>query len=113
MSQTTPVTTATTIPLPSGPLLLQAAKLAINQDKPIQMDYYVETSQGKAFLVEDSEDKKNRVLLKSRDEYTSLITNIFKPSDADDYIVMTENSIYIISGKVLKKRLPLASLSQE
>ena len=44
-------------PLPNPTCLVQAAKLAIQQDKPIQLDYYIATATGKAFLGEDSESK--------------------------------------------------------
>ena len=43
--------------LPSPTTLLQAARLAIQQDKPIQLDYFVETVTGKAFIGEDPETK--------------------------------------------------------
>ena len=112
-SQQTPQQAATpsNSVLPCASVLLQAAKLAIQQDKPIQLDYYVETAQGKAFLVEDTENKEHRVLLKSLDEYTSLVTKIFKVDD--DFIIMTENSIYIASSKIGKRKIALASLAQE
>jgi hypothetical protein len=115
MSQATSVTNTnatSTMPLPEGNVLVQASKLAILQDKPIQMDYYVDSVQGKAFLVIDSENKDLKVLLKSRDEYTSLITKVFKVTE-DYLIVLTENSIYVVSGKIIYKKLLLSSLSQE
>ena len=102
---------ATQIIIPNAAVLIQAAKIAIQYDRPIQLDYYVDTAQAKAFLVEDSENKDNRVLLKSRDEYTSLITKVLK--EGDDYIVLTENSIYITNSKMSKKRFPLSSLAQD
>jgi hypothetical protein len=39
--------------LPSNQTLLQAAKLAIEQDRAIMLDYYVQTTNGTAFLGED------------------------------------------------------------
>ena len=93
--------------IPSPAVLLQAAKLAIQQDKPIQLDYYIETATGKACLGEDSETKE-KVLVKNVEEYTSLIQKIFKV--ADDYLIMTENTIYVVSGKVQKKKIAMSSL---
>jgi hypothetical protein len=48
------------------------------------------------------------VLIKNVEEYTSLIQKVFKV--ADDYIIMTENTLYIVSGKVQKKKLAMSSL---
>jgi uncharacterized protein with gpF-like domain len=93
--------------LPSASVLLQAAKLAMAQDKPIQLDYYADTVTGKAFMGEDSETK-DKMLVKSAEEFTSLIQKVYKVSD--DYIIMTENSIYIASGKIQKRRIQANSL---
>ena len=88
--------------LPTPQTLLQAAKLAIQQDKSIQMDYYVETEKGQAFLGEDTENSE-KMLVKSGEEFTSLIQKIYKVQT--DYIVITENSIYIVSGKIQKRKI--------
>lgn len=93
--------------VPSDAVLRHAARLAIQQDKPIMLDYYVESATGKAFMGEDQETKE-RMLVKSSDEFTSLIQKVYKV--ADDFIIITENSIYIISGKVQKRRIQAASL---
>jgi len=97
-------------PLPSPAVLVQAAKLAIAQDKPIQLDYYVDTVAGKAFMGED-ETSKEKMLVKSNEEFTSLIQKVYKV--AEDYIVMTENSIYVVSGKIQKRRIQANSLKNE
>ena len=96
--------------LPGSSVLLQAAKLAMAQDKPIQLDYYAETVTGKAFMGEDSESKE-KMLVKSGDEFTSLIQKVYKVGD--DYIIMTENSIYIASGKIQKRRIQANSLRND
>ena len=92
---------------PSAQLLVQAAKLALQQDKPIQLDYYVDTATGKAFMGEDQETKE-KMLVKSNDEFTSLIQKVYKVTE--DYIIITENSIYIVSGKIQKRRIQAASM---
>ena len=51
--------------LPSPTALLQAARLAKQQEKPIQMDYYEDTAQNRAFIGEDS-DTKEKILVKSK-----------------------------------------------
>jgi hypothetical protein len=96
----TPATPAA--PLPAAQTLVQAAKLAIQLDRAIQLDYYVDTATNKAFLGEDDEAKE-KMLVKSGDEFTSLIQKIYKVGD--DFIILTENSIYIVSGKIQKRRI--------
>jgi hypothetical protein len=96
--------------LPNPTVLLQAAKLAMAQDKPIQLDYYADTHSGKAFMGEDSESKE-KMLVKSPEEFTSLIQKVYKV--ADDYIIMTENSIYLASGKIQKRRIQASSLRND
>jgi len=93
--------------LPNVQTMLQAAKLAIAQDKPIQLDYYVETTNGKAFMGEEKETKE-KMLVKSAIEYTSHIEKVYKV--AEDYLVVTANSIYIVSGKIQKRIIESSSL---
>lgn len=88
--------------LPHPTTLLHGARLAIQQDKPIQLDYYVDSATGKAFIGEDPETKE-KMLVKSNEEFTSLISKIYKVQE--DFIIMTENSIYVVSGKVQKRRI--------
>jgi len=95
---------------PNASALLQAAKLAMAQDKPIQLDYYAETASGKAFMGEDAETKE-KMLVKSAEEFTSLIQKVYKV--AEDYIIMTENSIYLVSGRVQKRRIQANSLKND
>ena len=115
MSAPTPApATATPAPqsqevLPHPTTLLHAAKLAIQQDKPIQLDYYVESANNKAFIGEDPETKE-KMLVKSNEEFTSLIGKIYKVQE--DFIIMTENSIYIVSGKVQKRRINATQMRQ-
>jgi len=108
-ANTAPATAPAATPeiMPAAATLQHAARLAIQNDKPIQLDYYVETHLGKAFLGEDV-DTKERVLVKSKDEFTSMIQKTFKVGE--DFLVMTENTIYIVSGKITKKRISMASL---
>jgi hypothetical protein len=105
---TAPATTTNATPasqqeiLPHPTTLLHAARFSIQQDKPIQLDYFVETATAKAFIGEDPETKE-KMLVKSNEEFTSLIGKTYKVQE--DFIVMTENSIYIVSGKVQKRRI--------
>ena len=102
----TPANTAAN-PIPSPQVLVHAAKLALEQDKPIQLDYYRDTEIQKAFLGEDQETKE-KMLIKSNEEFTSLVQKVYKV--LEDYIVTTENSIYIVSGKIQKRRIQAPAL---
>lgn len=95
---------------PSPQTMWQAAKLAIKQDRAIMLDYYQQSAAGTAYLGEDQETKE-RILIKSKEEFTSLIANLYKAGD--DFIVLTENSLYIVSGKIQKRFVNLASLHAE
>lgn len=89
-------------PIPSAQILLQAAKLGIKDDKPILLDYYQDTHAGRAFMGEDQETKE-KMLVKSNEEFTSLIQKVYKVGE--EYIVITENSIYLVSGNIQKRRI--------
>lgn len=104
-SQTT--APATTEILPSVTTLVHAARLALKEDKPILLDYYVDTYNNKAFMGEDT-DTKEKMLVKSTDEFTSLIQKVYKVQE--DFLVMTENSIYVVSGKIQKRRIQAAQM---
>ena len=93
---------STEIMLPNDKTLKHAARIAIENDKPILLDYFNDTRSGKAFLGEDAATKE-KMLVRSEDEYTSIIQRIFKV--AEDFIVITENSIYIIAGSNKKKTI--------
>jgi len=105
----TATATAAATVLPGTQTLLQAAKIAIEQDRAILLDYYQETGNGTAFLGEDPETKE-RILVKSKEEFTSLIKKLYKVGD--DFIILTENSIYLVSGKIQKRKVNLASLQE-
>lgn len=102
-----PTSTQTVEIVPSAQTLTHAARIAIQQDKPILLDYYVDTAEKKAFMGEDAETKE-KMLVKSADEFTSLIQKVYKVTD--DFIILTENSIYIISAKVEKRRINAKTL---
>jgi hypothetical protein len=89
--------------------MIQASKLAIDQDRAIMLDYYRQTAAGTAFLGEDP-NTKEKILVKSKDEFTSLIKKLFKVGD--DFIILTENSLYVVSGKIQRRKVNLASLQE-
>jgi hypothetical protein len=77
---------------PPASVLVRAAQVSIEQDKPIYLDYYQDSVEKKCCIgVRETE----KLLVKSDSEYTSSIESVFKCDSC--YIVMTENSLYIIS----------------
>ena len=87
--------------LPSNTCFNHAMKLAIVEDKPIMMDYWT-ASLDKSVVIGVSENK-DKLLVKSEDEFTSTIAKIYKVET--EYIIMTENSIYIVSNDIPTKRI--------
>jgi len=86
--------------LPSASVLLRAAQVAIEQDKPIYLDYYTQ-SVAKTCCIGVNDQEK--YLVKSDSEYTSTIQSVFKCETC--YIVMTENSLYIVSADIPIKKI--------
>jgi len=87
--------------LPSNVCLQHCTKLAIVQDKPIMMDYWT-PSLDKSIIIGVKETGE-KLLVKSEDEYTSPIANIYKVET--EYIIVTENSIYLISNETPSKKI--------
>ena len=97
----TPLTTPNGYRLPEANTLQQAAKLSIVEDKPIMLDYWT-NSLDKTVLI-GVKDNKEKLLVKSEEEYTSPISKIFKVGK--EYIVVTENSIYLVDVEIPTKRI--------
>jgi len=87
------VPTKTKVGLPSDKTMQQAVKLSIKLVKPICFYFYVDSLKGKVSIMTDGDDK---IVFKNEDEHTSPITNTFKCEN--EYIIITENTIYIISA---------------
>ena len=92
--------------LPSDKTLQHACRLAIEKDMPILMDYWKD-SFSTAFIGVYSNNLSSKLLVKSDDEYTSNIQKMMRSSSgsSSEYIVMTENSIYIVSATIKQKRI--------
>ncbi len=100
---TTEITTTTSsnYRLPDPTTLQHAIKLAVVEDKPIMMDYW-NSSCEKSVLIGVKENQE-KLLVKGEDEYTSPISKIYKVGK--EYIIMTENSIYIVDVEIPTKRI--------
>jgi hypothetical protein len=87
--------------LPSNTTLQHCAKLAIVEDKPIMLDYWADSCDQNALIGVREDGEK--LLVRNSEEYTSPIAKIFKVET--EYIVMTENSIYVVSVDIPTKRI--------
>jgi hypothetical protein len=93
--------------LPSAGVLLRAAQIAIDDDRPILLDYWKDSREKKCCIgVKDSV----KYLVKSETEYTSTIQNLYKIDGC--YIVLTENSLYIVSLDTPIKKIVTGSIGE-
>ena len=81
--------------------LQHASKLAIVDDKPIMLDYWNDSLE-KTVLIGVKENQE-KLLVKSEEEYTSPIVKIYKTGS--EYIIATENSIYLVDVEIPTKRI--------
>jgi len=87
--------------LPSDITLKHASKLSIVDDKPILMDYWTASLDKKALV--GARENGEKLLVKSEDEYTSTIQKFYK--SVTEYIIITENSIYIVSNDIPTRKI--------
>lgn len=89
------------IRLPSAKTLQHAAKICIVEDRPLMLDYWTLSLEKKVIIGVREDGEK--LLVKSEDEYTSTIVKIFKVES--DYIILSENSLYIVDVNCPTKRI--------
>lgn len=92
--------------LPPPGVLLRASQIAIDDDRPILLDYWADSRQKKCCVgvKEDAETKEQiKYLVKSDTEYTSTIQNLYGVDGC--YIVLTENSLYIVSKEIPVRKI--------
>lgn len=88
--------------LPDVKTLQNAVKLSIVEDKPIMMDYWT-GSLDKSVMIGIRNDGQ-KMLIKNNDEYTSYINKVYR-INGTDYIIMTENSIYLVDISIPTKKV--------
>jgi len=82
--------------------MVQAAKIATEQDRPIYLDYFSDSIEKKCCIGVQGAEK---FLLKSETEYTSPIESIMRIKEEKAYIILTENSLYIVSAEIPVKKV--------
>jgi hypothetical protein len=86
--------------LPPVSVMLRASKIAIDEDRPILLDYWTDSRNKKCCVgVKDNV----KYLVKSETEYTSTIQNLFRLEGC--FIVLTENSLYIVSQDIPVRKI--------
>lgn len=87
--------------LPSNLSLQHCSKLCVVEDKPLMFDYWSDSLESNVLIgVKECGEK---LLVKSADEYTSPISKIYKVES--EFIIITENSIYLVSNTIPTKRI--------
>ena len=97
---------ASTTITPHAATLLHASNIAIEQDRPIMLDYYGPSTRREAKLVKTQD--KDTILYKNGEEYTSPLKKVFQidgsqTENGKDIICLSENSIYIVHSTILQK----------
>jgi hypothetical protein len=88
--------------IPSATVMVQVAKIAMEQDRPIYLDYYVDSLEKKCCIGVQGTSK---MLVKSDTEYTSPIETIMRMKEEKTWIVVTENSLYVVSADIPVKKI--------
>jgi hypothetical protein len=65
------------------------------------MDYWAASLDKKALV--GARENGEKLLVKSEDEYTSTISKFYK--SGTEYIIITENSIYIVSNDIPTRKI--------
>ena len=87
--------------MPSNTTFQHAAKIALQEDKPILLDYWKNSLDKSSFIGVKEDDEK--LLVKNAEEYTSPIAKIYECDT--EYLVVTENSIYLVDKALPTKRI--------
>ena len=89
------------IQLPPSSIWNNVVKIAITEDKPIMLDYWVDSLNKDVLIGVKENDEK--LLVKNAEEYTSPIVKIYRLESV--FIICTENSIYVTSSDIDKRRI--------
>jgi len=86
--------------LPPATVLLRAAQISVDEDRPILLDYWTDSRDKKCCIgVKDNA----KYLVKNESEYTSTVQNIFRIEGC--FIILTENSLYVVSQEIPVRKI--------
>ena len=71
------------------------------EDKPIMLDYWTSSLDKKALI--GVKENGEKLLVRSEEEYTSSIAKFYK--SGGEYIIITENSVYLVSSDIPTKKI--------
>lgn len=100
MSETNKNTT-NAITIPTDETLRQATKLSIKLGRPICYYFYLDSYKNEVKICTDENEK---IIYKNTEEHTSTISNIYKVDK--DLLILTANTIYIISANTKVAKMP-------
>lgn len=89
--------------LPPPSIWTHVSKLSLTEDKPIMLDYWMDSLNKDVIIGVKEDDEK--LLVKNEEEYTSPIVKIFQIPDVKVFIICTENSIYITSSEIDRHKI--------
>lgn len=97
--------------MPSQATFVNLFKKAVMDDKPILFDYWVSSLDKTVSIgvrqipssVAGASPVTEKILVRSEEEYTSPIQNIFK--SGNEFVVVTENSIYVVDSGIPVKKI--------
>ncbi len=93
--------------LPTAKVMEASFKYSLKHMKPIDLYFYVDSIKGKVSIAEDDGDK---IIYKSDEEHTSAILKTLECENC--YIVITANTIYIISKNVKQRKANQMALAE-
>ena len=90
--------------LPDQSAILNACKLSIVHDKPIYLNYWVDSQKNEVFIGKNQDGEK--MIVRDEEEYTSPIEKLYKIVNA--YVIITGNSIYLTHTSIGVKQVNLS-----
>ena len=100
-NENTASSTTSNYRLPCDLTMQHITKIGIVNDKPIMLDYWTKSLNNEIII--GIREGGEKLLVKSEEEYTSPISKIYKVEK--EYIIITENSIYLVSNEIPTKRI--------
>jgi hypothetical protein len=88
--------------VPCELVMKHIVKLSLKNDKPIMLDYWSKSVK-KEVVIGVRGATSEKLLVKNEEEYTSPIAKIYKVDT--DYIIETENSLYLVCASISSKRI--------